>query len=140
MRETALALLDGAFHVVHVAIIVFNLFAWLHPRLRRWHLVMVALTLGSWLILGIWYGLGYCFVTDWHWRVMAARGRVQLPSSYTELLAEAVLQRDFSPAIVASWTLWTFVAAIVGSITVNLRAWFRTARTRSKNSSGRNGI
>ena len=62
-----LAVLDFLYTLIHLLIIGFNLFAWAFPATRKLHLYGVAVTLGCWLILGIWYGIGYCPVTDWQW-------------------------------------------------------------------------
>ncbi len=74
--------LDFFLFVVHCFVIGFNLTGWIWVRTRRWHLVSVGLTVFSWLVMGIWYGLGYCALTDWHWQVKRALGETNLPSSF----------------------------------------------------------
>jgi hypothetical protein len=105
---------DVTLHALHIGVILINLAGWIPRRtrvLQRW---VIALTLLSWLALSPWFGLGYCFLTDWHWRVMRARGRIALPSSYTELLAEMVTGRDFSPQSVALWTAIGLAVGVIG--------------------------
>ncbi len=123
-----LLVFDIFFHVLHLGVIGFNMLGWIFRRTRRMHLIFVGLTLGSWLVLGIWYGLGYCFLTDWHWRILAARGRTQLPSSYTELAGEFILQRNLDSSVVAQWTLWPFVVVIVLSLMLSIRDRLRAKR------------
>jgi hypothetical protein len=40
--------------------------------------------LASWFVLGAWYGVGYCLLTDWHWDIKRQLGEVNLPNSYIE--------------------------------------------------------
>ncbi|MEO5906489.1 MAG: DUF2784 family protein, partial [Saprospiraceae bacterium] len=62
-------LLDYFFFFFHTSLILFNCFGWIFPKLRRWNLITLLLTAFSWFVLGIWFGLGYCVCTDWHWAV-----------------------------------------------------------------------
>jgi hypothetical protein len=117
---------DLTLHVLHIGVILINLLGWIPRRtrvLQRW---AIGLTLLSWLALSPWFGLGYCFLTDWHWQVLRARGRMALPSSYTELLAEALTGRDFSPASVAVWTAVGLGVGVVGCVGVWVREKGRT--------------
>ncbi|UGU16779.1 DUF2784 domain-containing protein [Sinomicrobium kalidii] len=74
------------FLVFHTALILFNLFGWLVARWRKWHLFSLLVTLFSWIVLGIWKGFGYCFLTDWHYRVLTGLGYSNLPESYITFL------------------------------------------------------
>ncbi|MEJ5361087.1 MAG: DUF2784 family protein [Spirochaetota bacterium] len=40
----------------------------------------------SWFFLGIWYGWGYCFCTDWHWQVREMLGKPVPFNSYIQFL------------------------------------------------------
>jgi len=104
---------------------------WIFPRTRPWHLGLVALTLGSWLVLGLGfgYGLGYCFLTDWHWDIMRARGQTNLPGSYTELLAEFLTSTDIPLPLVSTWTAGVFAGVVGISILLNL--WDLIKKIRS---------
>ena len=64
-----LQLLDVLLTIIHILIIVFNLFGWIPKRTRKAHLVSILLTAASWFVLGIWYGTGYCPFTEWQWKV-----------------------------------------------------------------------
>lgn len=77
-----LKILDVIFLWMHMLVISFNLFGWLWKRTRKAHLIVLIVTLFSWLILGIKYGLGYCFLTDWHWEVKIKLGETNLPNSF----------------------------------------------------------
>ena len=60
-----LEFLDLLFIALHIAIKGFNLFGWIWEKTLKAHFVLIVATTLSWLVLGIWYGLGYCFLTDW---------------------------------------------------------------------------
>ncbi|MCD4791284.1 MAG: DUF2784 domain-containing protein, partial [Bacteroidales bacterium] len=74
--------LDTFFVVFHTALIIFNLFGWIWKPTRRLNLITLLLTGASWFILGIFYGIGYCPLTDWHWQVLHKLGIYDVPNSY----------------------------------------------------------
>jgi hypothetical protein len=114
-------LLDSFYTFLHLAIIGFNLFGWIWRRTRKAHLVVAGLTLASWFILGIWYGWGYCPITDWQWQVKEKLGETSLPASFVKYFADKITGRDFSPSLVEKVTLFSFLLAIALSIYVNFR-------------------
>ncbi len=78
-----LQLLDVLLDAVHLIVIMINLTFWSLPGwYRRVFLLIFTLTWVSWLILGVFYGLGYCFLTDIHWQVKRYLGTQNLPNSY----------------------------------------------------------
>jgi hypothetical protein len=79
---TALIFADWLLTVIHFAVVSINMFAWIFPRTRTLHRVTIACTTLSWFLLGWFYGLGYCFLTDWHWQVKRALGEGPLPTSF----------------------------------------------------------
>ncbi|MDP3313665.1 DUF2784 domain-containing protein [Lutibacter sp.] len=81
-------LLNYFFFVFHTALILFNLFGWLFPKTKKLHLISLLITLFSWGVMGIWKGFGYCFLTDWHYRVLRKLGERDMPSSYISFLTE----------------------------------------------------
>ncbi len=88
--------LDGFMLVFHTGFILFMLSGWAFSRLRRLHLACALLTAGSWFILGLFYGTGYCPFTDWHWRVLERLGHYGLPVSYVQYLLKRVLSISVS--------------------------------------------
>ncbi len=117
------ALLDILFVVLHSALVVFNLLGWIWKRTRRVHLGTILLTLLSWGVLGIFYGLGYCPCTDWHWDIKRKLGETDLPSSYIKYYLDAITPFDWDPAVVDTLVLTTTLAALVASAWVNWRDW-----------------
>jgi hypothetical protein len=114
-----LRFLDVLLTIAHLLIIGFNLSGWIWRSTRRAHLVAVALTAASWLILGIWYGPGYCPVTDWQWRVKEELGETGLPASFITYYAEKLSGRDFSDSFVNTVTAAVFAAVAILSLYVN---------------------
>jgi hypothetical protein len=114
-----LQFLDILFTVLHLCVISFNLFAWMWKKTRKAHLVVGGITLLSWFLLGIWYGWGYCFITDWQWRVKEKLGETNLPASFVKYFADKITGKDFPPSLIDNITLYSFLAAILFSVYVN---------------------
>ena len=110
---------DYFFLVFHTALILFNLFGWIWKPLRRAHLVVITLTFASWGILGIWYGWGYCPLTDWHWDVLYRLGQDELPSSYISYLLRRIPGWHLPDMTVDILTLGLALIALVASLKVN---------------------
>src|SRR5438105_2429570 len=77
---------DGGFIAFHTALVLFNCTGWIWKRTRRLHLISVCLTLFSWLVMGVFFGAGYCVCTDLHWRVREALGVPITEDSYVQFL------------------------------------------------------
>lgn len=118
-------ILDWFFIVFHSAIILFNLFGWIYKRTRKWNLIVLLLTAGSWYILGIFYGWGYCFLTDWHWRVLGELSVYPPESSYVQYLFRRLLgvivSADFADMITGT----LFFLALAISVIINTRDFLR---------------
>jgi hypothetical protein len=80
----ALKALDHALMCFHLLIIGINVFGWIWPRTRRLQRALLFLTILSWIGLGAFYGLGYCFLTDWHWSIKRQLGELALPPSFIQ--------------------------------------------------------
>ena len=106
-------LLDWFFTFLHIAIIGFNLFGWIWPQTRKAHFICVMLTLFSWLILGIWYGIGYCPITDWQWQIKEKLGETNLPNSFIKYFADRVSGLDISADLVDTLTAVGFGLVVV---------------------------
>ena len=100
-----LKLLDFFFILFHTCLVFFNLFGWICRKTRVWNLITLLLTGGSWFILGIFYGIGYCPFTDWHFRVLEKMGETNLPASYIEYIVERFLPVDVNPQLVDIFTV-----------------------------------
>lgn len=110
-----------AFIVFHVALILFNLFGWISKRLRKWNLISLSLTAFSWFALGIFYGFGYCFLTDWHWQVRDKLGYSTESNSYIHFLITEVTNITIGENVVDTLTAIFFFTAFALSIYTNVR-------------------
>jgi len=114
-----LKFLDILLTLAHFALIGFNVLGWVWPKTRRAHLITVAATAFSWFVLGIWFGWGYCPVTDWQWKVKQRLGETNLPNSFIKYYADKISGKDIDPKIVDTATLSVFVAVIILTVILN---------------------
>lgn len=121
MKEVLLHLANSFFYVFHTVLILFNLFGWLYPKTRRLNLISLLATFGSWGLLGIWKGWGYCFLTDWHYAILRQLGEQDMPRSYIAFLVEKITGWLPETGLVNSLTLGLAVLALLCSLWVNLR-------------------
>src|SRR5690554_6841734 len=121
LRDTAgfLQFIDYFFVVFHTSLILFNLLGWIWKPTRKAHLIVISLTFASWGILGIWYGLGYCPLTDWHWEILSKRGVTDLPNSFVDYVLGRFFGWDISADLVDLLTLIFALVALGFSIKVN---------------------
>jgi len=113
--------LDKFFFVFHTVLIVFNLFGWVWTKTRRANLVVLMLTAGSWFLLGIWYGFGYCPSTDWHWQVRMELGHHDMPPSYLTFLIRSLTGFEVNKTLVDIFAVIFLCLALTASIWTNLR-------------------
>ena len=111
--------LDFLLTVLHVVIIAFNLFGWIFPATRKAHFISIVITAFCWFVLGIWFGWGYCPVTDWQWRVKEQLGQTNLPASFITYYADKITGRHFTDSFISIVTLICFFLAITLSIYFN---------------------
>lgn len=118
---------DFVFTLFHLLIVGFNLLGWIWPSTRKLHFFLVLFTAGSWLLLGIWYGVGYCPVTDWQWQIKAHMGETNLPNSFIKYFADKVTGKDISADFIDAATAICF--AIVAVLSVYLNFFRRPSRS-----------
>ncbi len=114
-----LKVLDIFFTVFHTILILFNLFGWLSKRFARLNFFTLILTFLSWTVLGIFYGLGYCPFTDWHWDILRQLGYSNLPSSYIQFLISRFTGWLPPAEIIDIFTVAGLVLALGASVYVN---------------------
>jgi hypothetical protein len=112
--------LDYFFSFLHLALIGFNLLGWIWPKTRKEHLVTVLATAASWFILGIWFGWGYCPITDWQWDIKEKLGETNLPNSFIKYFADKIAGRSIPSSLVDRVTLVTFIVIVIVTIVVNI--------------------
>jgi hypothetical protein len=113
------------FYVFHTVLVVFNSLGWMFAATRKWNLITLGLTAFSWFIIGIWYGWGYCFCTDWHWQVREKLGYRDESGSYIHFLILKLTGKNLSPQLVETGTLVVFLVSIILSVWLNIRDYRR---------------
>lgn len=114
--------LDLFFIVFHTSLTLFNALGWIWKKTRLLNLITLFFTGASWLFLGLIVGTpGYCPLTDWHFDVLEKLSKTGLPNSYIKYLADRLTGFDFNHAFVDAMTLIVFSAALLLSISFNLR-------------------
>jgi hypothetical protein len=121
MAEELLHIIDIFFVVFHSALTLFNAFGWIWQKTRILNLVTLILTGASWFILGIFYGFGYCPLTDWHFQILHKLGEHHLPYSYIEYLIERLTAFNPNSELVDTITAVVFFVALTLSIILNIR-------------------
>lgn len=121
MQTIGLQFLNVFFIVFHLAVLLFNVFGWIWRKTRRANLYLLLTTFFSWLILGLWKGIGYCILTDWHWQVRRALGQQILDGSYLDYLMRGIYGDVPSPDLTRLVCGITFALVGVMSISLNIR-------------------
>ena len=116
--------LDIFFTAFHSLLVLFNMFGWIWKKTRRLNLICILLTAASWLLLGIFYGLGYCPLTDWHFTILRKLGYTNLPDSYLSFLFTRLTGLQVNQEWVDAVTLWGLVLALMISLYLNFRNYF----------------
>lgn len=115
------AFLNIFFFVFHTAFTLFNSIGWLFRKTRKLNLITLLLTAFSWFVLGIWYGWGYCFCTQWHWNVREHLGYHDQRRSYIHFLLLKLTGIDFNEKLVENATLIVFLISLFMSVWINIR-------------------
>jgi hypothetical protein len=116
MEPHAADLLLTLFHFV---IIGFNLLGWIWKSTRKLHLIVIIITASCWFILGIWYGIGYCPITDWQWHIKEKLGEYNLPGSFVKYYADKISGKSINASLIDTITAVGFATAALLSVYVN---------------------
>ena len=122
MNQMLYPFLNIFFFVFHTVFTLFNIVGWTLPKTRKLHLITLSITAISWFVLGIWYGLGYCFCTNWHFQIREKMGYVDSSNSYIHFLILQLTGLNLNPKLVDNATLIVFLISFGLSIWVNIRA------------------
>ncbi len=119
MSRIILQSIDYFFTLFHTALILFNIFGWSIPKWRFANLISLSVTAFSWFVLGIWYGIGYCPFTDWHWKVRQLLGYRDESNSYIHFLILKIVGVNLPENWVDSSTLIILLLAFFISVILN---------------------
>jgi len=123
-----LRLLDLLFVLFHSGLVVFNLTGWAFSGTRRAHLIIISLTVSSWLGLGYFFGLGYCPSTDWHWDVKRALGEQGLPTSWMKYYADQITGQSWDAGLIDMIVGTVGVGVLLLSVGLSIRDHARKRR------------
>ena len=116
---TILRILDFLLILIHFAVIGFNLFGWIWKRTQKAHFMVICTTAACWFILGIWFGIGYCPITDWDWRIKEQLGIHNLPNSFIKYYADILIGRSIDANLIDTLTAVGFFLAALLSVYFN---------------------
>ena len=125
-------ILNIFFFVFHSLLVLFNCIGWIWKRARRWNLITLLLTAGSWFIVGIWKGLGYCYCTDWHWDVREKMGIDDESNSYIHFLLLKLTGINFQKSLVDKVTLIVFFTSLALSIWLNIADHLKKKKLKNR--------
>ena len=114
-----LRILDLLLTLLHFVIIGFNLFGWIWKRTRKLHFIIICATAACWFILGIWFGIGYCPITDWDWHIKEKLGEHDLPNSFIKYYADMVTGHSVNAGFIDILTAACFFTAAILSVYLN---------------------
>lgn len=112
--------LDAFFFFFHTGLVLFVLVGWAPRWTRLAHLAVVVLVGLSWFGLGVWYGIGYCPSTQWHWQVRQRLGYGEMPDSYLKFVFDGLTGLDLNAAAVDAVAVGAFLAAAGVSFALNV--------------------
>ncbi len=130
MNDFLLHLADGFFMIFHAAFTVFNALGWIWKKTRKLNLVTLMLTVASWFLLGIFYGIGYCPLTEYHFQVLYRLGHEDLPHSYIQYVIERMTGFSPDPDLTGIVTAAVLFTAVALSLFLNIRDW-RSLRNKA---------
>lgn len=91
------------------------------PEWRLFHLAWIIMTLGSWYILGVWMGAGYCPVTDLHWTIKESLGGGRPMCDYIYYCLAKLPSTNWNTAHIEKATLFVTILAGAISLLLNIR-------------------
>jgi hypothetical protein len=112
-------ILDYFFLIFHTILTLFNLIGWIWKKTRMVNFITLMLTGFAWFGFGIFFGIGYCPLTDWHWDVLEKLGHHDLPNSYITYLIQRLSGITANPHAVEIATIVGFVIAVIMSVYLN---------------------
>ncbi len=123
-----LEIFDVVLTVLHISLILFFIFGWIYRKTRKVHYLLVTVIAISWFVLGLYNGFGYCFLTDFHWRIKKELGEGQLPVSFIKYILDKVTGKSFNDIFVDYLTLTFFIFVFIASTYLYLQDEIRKSK------------
>ena len=118
---------DYFFLSFHTSLIAFNLVGWIFTQTRKTTLYTLICTGLSWFALGLFRGIGYCPITDWHCDVLHKLGQWNLPESYIQYLLLRLFKCEIGLKTADTLALCFYFAALSLSVIANCSSHKKTA-------------
>jgi hypothetical protein len=108
-----------------------NLLAWIPKSTRKLHMIILVLTIVSWIGLGYFFGWGYCILTDWHWDILEYLGERPFHSAFVAYFFDRVFNVSMSNHFSNIITIAGLIFGLSGAIYVNIiiPKWKKKKRT-----------
>lgn len=123
-----LNILDITLEILHLSIIITIVFGWYFRKTRRLNLLIIMVTSVSWFGFGWFYGMGYCFLTDYHFQIKRELGASDLPISYIKYIVDRSFSVDSNTSIIDIITMTTFIISSLLSIILNIEDYYKKSR------------
>jgi len=123
ISDDFLKFLNGIFHLLHVTLILFFLFGWLFDKTLVLHFTVSLLILFSWVVLGAYFGFGYCLVTDLQWRIRRRLRQEPGTKYYMKYLLDKLTRRDTDADLVNRVTTLVFFIILALSAVLVVRRY-----------------
>ncbi len=96
------------------------------PALRGAHLALIGLTFFFWFVIARWIGVGvgYCPITDWHWKIKDAYGAGRPQGTYIHHVLQNITGLTLNSDTVDKWVMIGTLVISILSLIVNLIAWW----------------
>lgn len=107
--------------VFHAGLMLFNMVGWAWPQTRRLHFLCIAATLFSWVVMGTYYGFGYCLCTDWHFQIRRSLGLPVFGQTFLQLMSRVFIGIDMSRTVSNLLTGGGLLLIVVAMIAVQAR-------------------
>jgi hypothetical protein len=122
-------ILDKFLLYFHAGVTLFGALGWIFKKTRKLNLFVLVVTMFSWVVLGIWYGWGYCVLTDIHWNIKERMGDFNIPRSYIKYLVDEITGLNFDARLVDIVTVIWFCIALICSVLLNIYDFRKSKQT-----------
>lgn len=120
----ALITLDYLLHIFHLGTIAFSLFGWIFKESRPANLALLIITLFSWFGLGRFFGVGYCFITDWQWKIKKRLGQGPIAGGYIKYLLDHITGKDVDSKKTNAMTMTLFFVILTSCVILTINDYW----------------
>ena len=119
-------LTDNIFNILHILAILINCFGWAFSKTLKLNLSFLLLTISSWSILGLFFGIGFCFLTEVHSLALGLIGSPSINFSYLDYLLLVKLKIPISSNTISILS----ILAVFISLGISIKKNFTTISSK----------